>query len=416
MNAILPPREPQPSGSPVTLPPGHLVTWSSFRVPREGRYWLALALGLLGMGLFRGMNLVLLLACLMLALWGLNALLAGRRLDRLVGERWIDGPVFAQTPCTVHLRITNPKAAPVPGVRIEDRGPGHTLAWYLPRLGGHETLWFRQAVTLPTRGRYAWEPLEASSGYPFGLVRRRRVLVPGDVIIVLPRPGRLHRGRLRHYLTPVGFYEAGTRDAARRHAAAQAEFHGLRAFRTGDSPRWIHWRTSARCGELMVREFEDVPNDDLVLIVDPGPPPCSPQDRAGLEAVISLAATVCWEWCRQRGDRLMLVVAGSEPVVLDGLTGPEHALRMLECLAVLTGRPETAATALPERLASLPLPRAPILLLSARPGNLGDLLAQRLNRPVAALDVSALPEIDFYEPPPCQTAQDEGKRDQGPAG
>src|SRR5262249_49364986 len=55
----------------------------------------------------------------------------------------------------------------------------------------------------------------------------------------------------------------------RRHPTAQAEFHGLRAFRSGDSPRWIHWRTSARCGELMVREFEDVPPDHLVLVVEP---------------------------------------------------------------------------------------------------------------------------------------------------
>ena len=67
--------------------------------------------------------------------------------------------------------------------------------------------------------------------------------------------------------------------------------HGLRQFRAGDSPRWIHWRTTARRGELMIREFEDMPNDHLVLIVDPGE-----RDHPVLERLLSLAATICWDW------------------------------------------------------------------------------------------------------------------------
>jgi hypothetical protein len=92
------------------------------------------------------------------------------------------------------------------------------------------------------------------------------------------------------------------------------------------------------------------------------------------------------------------VVVDAEPIVLDGLTGPEHAVRTLECLAVQTGRPARSAPPL-ETVARLVLPPGPILVLGTRPSELGDLLALRLNRPVASLDVSALPDIDFYEGP-----------------
>src|SRR5206468_4266786 len=105
--------------------------------------------------------------------------------------------------------------------------------------------------------------------YPFGLVRREAGLVPGEEIIVLPQLGRLHRGRLRRLLKQSAPTVGRIRRQLRRHPMAQAEFHGLRAFRSGDSPRLIHWRTSARRGELMVREFEEAPTDNLVLIFDP---------------------------------------------------------------------------------------------------------------------------------------------------
>jgi uncharacterized protein (DUF58 family) len=372
---------------------------SRIAVTREGRYFLGIAIGLIVLSLLKGMNLVLLLACLMLAGWFLNALLAGRRLRHLRAQRSIDRPVFAETPFNVHLMLTNMRPKPVPGVRIEDRGPQHALAWYLSGIAGRETQSFQQRVTLPLRGRYSWEPLLASSGYPFGLVRRSRILAPGEELIVLPRLGRLHRRRLRSFLTPASYTTAEARGAARRNPTAQSEFHGLRDFRSGDSPRWIHWRTSARCGELMVREFEDVPTDDLILIVDPEVSSDRREDGpAPLEALISMAATICWEWCRECGHRLTLAVVGPEPIVLDGLTGPEHAVRTLECLAVQAGRPARSTAPL-DTVARLVLPPGPILLLSTRPSGLGDLLALRLNRPVASLDLSALPDIDFYEGP-----------------
>ena len=62
------------------------------------------------------------------------------------------------------------------------------------------------------------------------------------------------------------------------------------AFRPGDSRRHIHWRTTARRGTLMVREFEDWPSDNLILLVDPWTtrPPGADDDPA-VECLLSLA-------------------------------------------------------------------------------------------------------------------------------
>ena len=416
-------RKPGTGGAPT---PGRPVAASARRVPREGARWLAMTAILLAIGLIKGINLLALLGSLLLAAWALNALVAGRGLRQLRGRRRIDGPVFAQAPVAVRLEVTNPGRRPLPAVRLEDGGEGHALGWFLPALTAGETLRCRAEVTLPSRGRYAWGEFTASSGYPFDLVRRHVALAPAAEVIVLPRLGRLHRGRFRRYLRLAGLARDWVRREPRRHLNAQTEFHGLRAFRSGDSPRWIHWRTSARCGELMVREFEDMPTDDLVLVLDPtGPGPAPEPARAGprgkvrgalglarpaptapaacpaLEAVISLAATVCWEWCRQRGDRLVLVVAGPSPVVLDGLTGPDYGLRLLECLALVRPEPPgaVAGSVLPQGLAGGAFPAAPVLVVGVAPEPVGGALRQLVRRPVAVVTAADLAGLDFYEGP-----------------
>jgi uncharacterized protein (DUF58 family) len=407
------------------------------RLPREGWIWLVIAGFMLITGLLKGINLLALFGCLMLALWGLNFFLAGRRLRHLRGQRWINGPVFAGTPFAVTVEVTNAGRTAFPGLRVEE--DGGRLSWFTPLLQSHQTQPFVRDVMLPQRGAYAWGALTAVSGYPFGLVQRRLVLAPPVQVVVLPRLGMLHCGQLRSVLPPVGLAEGRTPHAAHRHAGARAEFHGLRAFRSGDSPRWIHWRTTARCGELMVREFEDVPMNNLVVVLaaenndqETGsqpekpvapprvyvsrsllpasakrkhpltPNPSPPQGkREKTEDALSLTATICWEWCRQGGDRLVLAADGAKPIVLDGLTGRDHALRLLEALALWKAAPVSASrSTLPELLAALPLPPAPILVVSnGGHGGLAEALRQQLRRPVACVDANALSGVDWYEKP-----------------
>jgi uncharacterized protein (DUF58 family) len=268
---------------------------------------------------------------------------------------------------------------------------------------------FRREVILPRRGRYAWGALTAVSGYPFGLVQRRVEMAPVEEVVVLPAVGWLHRGRfLVHLRSLTPPPHARVRRRPQAHPAAQAEFHGLRAYRSGDSVRLIHWRTSARRGELMVREFEDVPSDNLLLVLDPTlparPDPDGPTPQQQLEEAVSLCATICWEWCRRRGDRLTLAVAGPPddkegPVVLDGLTGQTHARRVLERLAVVQGCTAADGPALVARLKTAPLVPAVVVLVSLGRSPLADDLRRALRRPVNCLDGAAADGFDFYQAP-----------------
>lgn len=379
--------DPKSSEGAGRSPPGR-----GLRFPIEGRYCLAAAVALWALGLYKGINLITLLGTLIAVTWCLNLLLAGRRLPLLRWHRRFSAPLFVGRPCGIVVEVTNPTAKDQAGVRLIDRGPAHVLSWFVPRLAPGEKKRLRGEVTLPQRGWYEWPAPTAQSGYPFGLVERTASLGAPERVIVFPAVGRLHRGRLRRFLARAAPSVGRVRRRPTPHPAAQSEFHGLRPFRSGDSPRLIHWRTSARRGELMVREFEETPTDNLVLVLDPTGP-----GGKRLERAVSLAATICWEWCRQRGDQFVLAVAGPTPTVRSGVTGPDHAADMLRCLAVV--QPAEGAGRLADRLNPADLPPGPIIVISAGPTALAEVLPRRLHRPTALLNVAADGRYEFYEPP-----------------
>src|SRR5690348_3823348 len=108
--------------APQSIP----VSSSRVRLTREGRYWLLLSLVLLVLGLYKGVNLLCLLAYVMLACLALNLWLAGRRLKHVRGSRRIGEPAFAGEPFAVELRGVNTGRGPQFGVGLEDAAPGQT--------------------------------------------------------------------------------------------------------------------------------------------------------------------------------------------------------------------------------------------------------------------------------------------------
>jgi uncharacterized protein (DUF58 family) len=365
----------------------------SFRLTWPGRLWIVAAVALLALGLGKNINLLALLGYFLLVVAAFNVLLAGRGLPSLVARRRHRDPVFAGQRCLLEVSVTGRRVCP--GVFLEERGRDHHLSWLSARVGGKVERTFRGEVVLPRRGRYERGPLWAVSGYPFGLAERRVRLAPAEELLVLPRLGSLRRGGLRRQLRGVD----PTGDRQRRrppHPAAHGEVHGLRQFRTGDSPRTIHWKTSARRGELMVREFEDASGDSLLLVLDPALPD-RPDAAERFEDAVSLAATLAREWCRGGAERLVLAVAGPQPLLLDGIAGPGLVFRTLQYLAEAV--PGGDAAELLDRLAGLPNLPAAIVVVSAGPGALSGQLTRQARRPVTSLDVTDTASLDYYTPP-----------------
>lgn len=377
----------------------------TFRLLPAGRNCLLIALPLLAIGVHRRINLLMLLGDVLVVLALGNLLAAGRSLRGLQARFRFDEWLFAGTPCVVEIQVSNPEPHPRLGLQIEDQGPDHAAAFRIDCLPAQGSVSWRRQVTLPHRGRHTWGAVRASSGYPFGLVERRRLLSAEETVTVLPCLGWLHRGRFLRHLRDTSLQprQSQLRQRPRPHPAAQAEFHGLRSYRSSDSPRLIHWRTSARRGELMVREFEEEPSDNLLVVVDPVLPAetdyCGVSLREQFEEMISLTASICWEWCRRRDDRLVLVTATAEPAVLDGLTGPIHARRILEHLAVLECCPGPVDAALIRRLQVRRLPAAVVVVVALGSSALAEPLRRALGRRVHCLDATRTDRFDFYTPP-----------------
>ena len=110
----------------------------------------------------------------------------------------------------------------------------------------------------------------------------------------MPRLGRLTQtwNALRH--------ESFAGNDRREHRAGMdGDFYGLRPWQRGDSRRWIHWRTSARAGGVMVRQFEQPHSRDVAIVLDlwqPETPDATHEEN--VELAVSFTATLAAELCR----------------------------------------------------------------------------------------------------------------------
>ncbi len=365
---------------------------------RVGRYWLGITTLLAAIGLVKNINLLILLAYSLLVIFCLNVLSARRQVRQLWARRQLPDLVFARSPFSLVISLGSDRGNKA-ALRVEETGPDITMQWFVPWLARAQTKTLRAEVVLPERGPCELSPLLVGSSHPFGLFERRCAAGEPAQLLVLPALGWLNRGRFLHWLRHADFEEEEMRRPPRRSPIAQAEFHGLRPFRAGDSPRLIHWRTSARRGELMTREYEDTPGQNLIVVLDAtGGERLDASFLSSFEKAVSLAATICHEWCRRRGDRLIAAIAGSDPLVLDGFSGPDHARRILEALAVV--RPSAACdrAALLAGFSSAWRVSASLVVVSMGPTSLGEWLGARLHRSAVNLDVLEIERYEFYEP------------------
>jgi len=117
----------------------------------------------------------------------------------------------------------------------------------------------------PRRGEAHTAWVELRSAAPFGVAERRRLL-PADVTtLVLPRVVPL--GALP-FIDLASSREAAADTEARR--GQGPEYLGVREFRPGDPIRQVHWRLTARHGELVVRDLEEHRVPRLAIWIDTG--------------------------------------------------------------------------------------------------------------------------------------------------
>lgn len=346
-------------------------------VCREGWYYLAVILALFGLALAREMNLLLLLAALVCGPLFLSWPLVRVTLGGLAVRRRMPREVCAGDTLVVNLELTNARRAMASwALAVEDQivrdGGGEEPirpVVYFPHVRAGERADRVYRGRLVQRGRYRFGPLRISTRFPLGFLRCTVTAGTVDTLIVFPRLGRLKPG------WPLRRSEAfeGTQRRRRRHSRVSGDFYGVREWQQGDSRRWIHWRSSARHGSLVVRHFEQHHNRDVALLVDLWQPGnAGPEDLENTELAVSFAATVMAEVCRRGGAELLIALPTSPPQCIAGPASMPLMEEIMGRLALVQASSRESLTELLE----VALPRihrgADVFLVSTRSVDLAD--------------------------------------------
>jgi len=115
---------------------------------------------------------------------------------------------------------------------------------------------------LVRRGLYDWGPLRVTATDPFGLFRMTREFGGKQQILVYPPVVDLP-----HFQAPPANLPGEGRFRRRTHYVTP-NASGVRQYAPGDAYNRIHWRSTARMGELMVKTFELDPASDIWVILD----------------------------------------------------------------------------------------------------------------------------------------------------
>ena len=270
-------------------------------------------------------------ALILIPIFGLAAILL--RPGRIEVDRQISPGTLVAGEAGVHTwAIRNDSRLRCPPMLLDNRlivhrpgGTAHSqpasFGLQLGPIAPQQSVLHTTALASPHRGVIELLPVVAERSDLFGTVRRRTMVCPGLEIPVLPETipllaPALGRGVLGRLLT----------DRARR--LGLEEFEGLREYTIGDEPRSIHWRASARTGDLKVRENSTDGIRRCIVVID-----TSEGDEDALDLLTGAAASVI-ETATSAGLTTRLVASGG----LD-LRGPNITSNALALLAGLESGP-----------------------------------------------------------------------------
>src|SRR6202012_1375306 len=206
------------------------------------------------------------IGALLLALPVLSAFGAGRARFRLSCARTASPPRLpAGQAASLTIRLTNVSRLRTGLLLAEDTVPyalGSRPRFVFEGIGAGGSRPFTYQLGSETRGRYTVGPLRVRVADSFGLVSITRAFTSTSVLTVTPRIIPLAR-------PPIGGFWLGDSEHGRRSIAASGEDDvAPRAYRTGDSLQRVHWRSTARYGELMVRREEQYWRNTASLFLD----------------------------------------------------------------------------------------------------------------------------------------------------
>ncbi len=181
-----------------------------------------------------------------------------------------------------------------------------------------------EEVRIPThrRGIITIGPAHSVRGDPLGALRREATWPQTHTLFVHPVTVALPP-------TSTGFVRDLEGNPSTLVVDADLSFHALREYVPGDAPRQIHWKSTAKTGTLMVRQYEESRRSRMVVVLATGEDEYA--GEADFELAVSAAASVGLRGIRDGRD-VQVVVGGEVPELA------RRAVRSIQELPTVTTR------------------------------------------------------------------------------
>jgi len=243
------------------------------------------------------------------------------------------GRVSVGTPAAGRLVATNRSRARLRALNVEVPVGLNRATFPIPSLAGgasHDELF---VVPTDRRAVIPIGPPTAVRTDPLGLLRRDAVEQTTVELFVHPKILRLDS------LSP-GLQRDLEGQASRDLSNSDLAFHALRDYVAGDDRRHVHWRSSAKAGRLLVRQFHDTRRSQLTVVVDGAV--ASYRTDEEFELAMSVAGSICVQAVADSHDVCLVaasnaVTAASRHRIMDTLARGEVA-ELGQDLSTLAGR------------------------------------------------------------------------------
>ncbi len=276
-------------------------------------------------------------------------------LRTLSARREVTGVMKEGQHLPVRLTITNDALRRRYFFTVRDRLPDGLAvvgdeAVLVPSLASEEEVQVQYVLEARRRGVYNVGPALLGHSDLIGLFNFSRQIGEASELVVHPTPERLPETWMRASSIRA------MQQPRRRFRGEGTEFYGTRTFVPGDDLRRVDWKSTARRGHLIVREYERAEAQDCTIVLDLSNATHSGEsDHSTLERGVKLAASMAVQMI-ERGSRVGLIASGAEERTLTSSSDPRQKARIMDALArvqadsaqSLTGQITARGGALPD--------------------------------------------------------------------
>ncbi len=266
-----------------------------------------------------GNNLMYMIFAMLTSILLLSLIIPYINLRGITASLKFDEPVYARTPALAGVTIVNHKkkfssysfrfSIPL----IDDKG------LYIEKIDGRSKITKTHRLLFPSRGAYSLMETILSTQFPFIFFYHRKKPQGENTLLVYPEIFEV-KEKIDAVTTAVA-------EVQRQRSARGEEFFYIREFEYGDDVRNIHWKATAKRGDVMVKEHSLNEPDKITLVLDN----ISYERDDHFEKAVSFAASMATALLTNGFSIAFITGAESIPVG----SGMAHKYKILDLLALL---------------------------------------------------------------------------------